>query len=113
MKIAELRAKSKEELKELVLNSKKEMFNLRMQSATGALENRGRFKEVRKDIARALTLINEQPGSVKPKAEKAPKAPKALKAEKPAKEEKAAKPAKAPKAEKAPAKKKTKAKKEE
>ena len=100
MKIAELRAKSKEELKELVLNSKRELFNLRMQSATGALENRSRFGQVKKDIARALTLMNEKPGSVKPKAEKAAKAPKAPKAEKPTK------------AEKAPAKKTTKAKKE-
>ena len=92
MKTAELRNKSKDELKELVTSSKKELFNLRMQSATGALENRSRFGEVKKTIARALTIINEVPGSVKPKAEKAPKAPKA---------------------EKAPAKKKTKAKKEE
>ena len=39
MKIAELRAKSKEELKDMVLGLKKEQFNLRMQSATtGALE---------------------------------------------------------------------------
>jgi large subunit ribosomal protein L29 len=108
MKTAELRTKSKEELKDLVLNSKKELFNLRMQSATGALENRSRFTEVRKTIARAKTLLNEKPGAVKPKAEKAPKAPKAPKAEKAAKVEKAPK---APKA-KAPAKKTTKAKKE-
>ncbi len=71
MKIAELRAKSKEELQELVLNSKKEQFNLRMQASTGALENRKRFTEVRKTIARAMTLINEKPGTaVKEKAAK-------------------------------------------
>lgn len=94
MKIAELRTKSKEELKELILNYRKERFNLRMQSATGALENRSRMGEARKDIARALTLLNEKPGGTK----KQPKAPKM---------EKTAKTA-------APAKKKTaKAKKEE
>ena len=77
MKTAELRAKSREELTELVLNSKKELFNLRMQASTGALENRSRFSEVRKTVARAKTILNEKPGSVKPKADKAPKAPKA------------------------------------
>jgi large subunit ribosomal protein L29 len=93
MKIAELRAKSKEELGELVVSLKKEQFNLRMQRATGALEGQGRFKEARRTIARVKTLLNEDPNAVK--AAKSPKAPKA------AKESKAA----APKKEKAPAKK--------
>lgn len=69
MKIAELRAKSKEELHALVMDLKKERFNLRMQEATGALENRSRFRETRLDIARAMTLINEKPGAA-PKAAK-------------------------------------------
>ena len=78
MKIAELRAKSKEELAELVVSLKKEQFNLRMQRATGALENQGRFKEARKTIARAKTILNEQPGAVKaaPAKEKKAAAPK-------------------------------------
>ena len=90
MKIAELRAKSKEELGDLVLDLKKEQFNLRMQRATGALENQGRFKEMRRTISQAKTLMNEVPGSVKPKAAKAPKEKKeaAPKAEKPAKKTK-------------------------
>lgn len=75
MKTSELRAKSKEELNELVISLKKERFNLRFQAATGALENRLRFREVKKTIARAKTVLNEQPGSVKPKAEKPAKAP--------------------------------------
>jgi len=82
MKIAELRAKSKEELKDLVLGLKKEQFNLRMQRATGALENQGRFKDVRKTIARAKTLMNEEPGAVKPKPAAAPKKTAAKKAKK-------------------------------
>ncbi len=61
MKIAELRAKSKEELKDLVLGLKKEQFNLRMQAATGALASKSRVKEVRRTIARAKTLLTEQP----------------------------------------------------
>jgi large subunit ribosomal protein L29 len=98
MKIAELRTKGKEELSELLVSLKKEQFNLRMQRATGALENQGRFKEARRTIARAKTLMNEDPAAVK--AAKSPKAPKE------AKEKKAA----APKKEKAPAKKAKKAK---
>jgi len=74
MKTAELRAKSKEELKDLVLSLKKEQFNMRFQQSTGALDNALRFREVKKTIARVKTLINEVPGSVKPKAEKAAKA---------------------------------------
>ncbi|MDE3016563.1 MAG: 50S ribosomal protein L29 [Pseudomonadota bacterium] len=60
MKIAELRTKGKEELGDLVLSLKKEQFNLRMQRATGALEGQGRFKEARRTIARAKTLMNEK-----------------------------------------------------
>ncbi len=91
MKIAELRAKSAEELKDLVLSLKKEQFNLRMQAATGALENKGRFKIARRTIARAKTLLGETPGAVK-----APSAPKA-KTEKKAAPEKAKKTVKAKK----------------
>lgn len=74
MKIAELRAKSKEELKGLVLEMKKEQFNLRMQRSTGELANQNRFKEVRRTIARVKTLMNEESGSVKVKEPKAKKA---------------------------------------
>lgn len=90
MKTAELRAKSKEELNELVLSLKKERFNLRFQEATGALESKLRFREVKKTIARAKTLLNEQPGSVKPKAAAAPKAEKTAAKKKPAKAKKEA-----------------------
>jgi len=40
-----------------VLGLKKEQFNLRMQASTGELENKSRFKEVRRTIARAKTLM--------------------------------------------------------
>jgi len=85
MKIAELRAKSKEELKDVVLSSKKELFNLRMQESTGSLENRARFKEVRRTIARALTLMSEKPeqaAKVKAKPAVAAKKPALKKAKK-------------------------------
>lgn len=87
MKTAELRTKSKEELNELVLTLKKEQFNLRMQKSVGTLENQSRFKEIRKTIARAKTVLVEEPGKVAPaKKEKAKKAaaPKKAAAKKPA-----------------------------
>ena len=40
--------------------SKKELFNLRFQSATGQLESHGRLRAVRKDIARIYTEMNER-----------------------------------------------------
>ena len=40
--------------------AKEELFNLRFQAATGQLENHGRLKSVRKDIARIYTLMRER-----------------------------------------------------
>lgn len=59
MDITDVRAKSKEELKDMVLSLRKEQFNLRMQASTGALENRSRFKEARRELARAKTVLTE------------------------------------------------------
>lgn len=70
MKISELRGKAKEELSELVVSSKKELFNLRMQGATGVDANLNRSREVKKTIARAKTLLNEQTKSAKNPAPK-------------------------------------------
>ncbi len=60
MKIAELRAKSKEELKDLVLSLKKEQFNLRFQAATNQLEKPSRVREVRRTIAQIKTLQTQR-----------------------------------------------------
>jgi len=57
MKVSEIRAKSEDEIKSLIVDSKKEAFNLRFQKVTGELENTGRIKEVRRTIARAKTLL--------------------------------------------------------
>lgn len=59
MKTSELRTKSAEELTSIILDSKKEQFNLRMQTAAGSLENRQGFREARRTIARAKTLLTE------------------------------------------------------
>ncbi|MGK7867921.1 50S ribosomal protein L29 [Falsiroseomonas sp. E2-1-a20] len=59
-KIADVRAKSPDELQEMLVNLRKEQFNLRFQRATGQLEATGRIKEVRRDIARAKTIMTER-----------------------------------------------------
>ena len=58
--LKDLRAKSQAELNEELVSAKKELFNLRFQNATNQLDNTGRIKEVRKNIARIQTVINEQ-----------------------------------------------------
>jgi len=55
MKPAEIRAMSDDQLKEKLLELKKEQFNLRIQKATGQLENTARIRQVRRDIARIKT----------------------------------------------------------
>ncbi len=60
MKAADLRAKSKDELREELVSLKKEQFNLRFQAASGQLENTARVKQVRRDVARIQTILAEQ-----------------------------------------------------
>lgn len=56
MKAQELRAKSADELKELLLQQKKEALNLRFQKTNGELENTARIRQVRRTIARIRTM---------------------------------------------------------
>ncbi len=63
MKSEEVRAKSADELQEKLMSLKKEAFNLRFQQATGQLENTSRVGQVRRDIARVKTVINERRAS--------------------------------------------------
>ena len=60
MKAETLRELSTEELNKKVVELKEELFNLRFQMATGQLENPMKLKPVRKDIARAKTVIRER-----------------------------------------------------
>ena len=53
-----LNAKSVAELNEELVSAKKELFNLRFQNATNQLENTGRIKEVRRNIARIATVLS-------------------------------------------------------
>ena len=57
MKASELRPKSADELREQLLQLKKEQFNLRFQKAIGQLENTSRVRTVRRDIARLKTVL--------------------------------------------------------
>ena len=58
--VEDLKAKSAAELNEELVAAKKELFNLRFQNATNQLDNTGRIKEVRKNIARIQTVITEK-----------------------------------------------------
>jgi len=57
---AELRALDGERLAELLREAKEELFNLRLQNATGQLDNTARLRAVRKDIARVYTVMRER-----------------------------------------------------
>jgi large subunit ribosomal protein L29 len=57
---SELREQSDEELVSRLRESKAELFNLRVQSATGQLDNHGRLQVIRKDIARIYTIMRER-----------------------------------------------------
>ena len=59
MKIDELKNKTIDQLKSILIDLKKEAFNLRFQKANGQLENTSRVKVVKRSVARVLTLINK------------------------------------------------------
>ncbi|HWU26234.1 MAG TPA: 50S ribosomal protein L29 [Rhizomicrobium sp.] len=58
--IEDFRGKTADELGEQLTKLKKEQFNLRFQRANGQLENTGRVRAVRKEIARLETVLTEQ-----------------------------------------------------
>ncbi len=60
MNANELRAKSADELRQELVNLKKESFNLRFQQATGQLENTAGIKAARRNAARVKTILNEK-----------------------------------------------------
>ncbi len=60
MKATELRTKTVEQLNETLLELRKEQFNLRMQKGTGQLARPSLVHQVRRDIARVKTIINEK-----------------------------------------------------
>ena len=58
--VEDLRKKSAADLNNELVAAKKELFNLRFQNTTNQLDNTGRIKEVRKNIARIQTVITEK-----------------------------------------------------
>ncbi len=60
MKAEDIRAKRDDELKEQLLDLRKEAFNLRFQTVSGQLENTARVRDVRHDIGRIKTILNER-----------------------------------------------------
>ena len=62
----ELRNLDNEELIAKLREGKEELFNLRFQGATGQLENHGRLRAVRKDIARIYTILRERELGITP-----------------------------------------------
>ena len=56
MKAGELRDMTPDQLDDQLAKLRKEQFNLRFQRASGQLENTARVRQVRRDIARILTI---------------------------------------------------------
>ena len=67
MKASDLTGMSLDQLDDQVSKLKKEQFNLRFQRASGQLENTSRVRQVRRDIARVMTVANAKRSGSKPK----------------------------------------------
>ena len=67
MKADDVRAMTPDQLSDELMKLKKEQFNLRFQRATGQLENTGRVRVVRRDIARIKTIAAQKRGAEKSK----------------------------------------------
>ena len=65
MKVEEIRALGSEEMQHKLTELKHELFNLRFQHEVGQLENPGKMKQTKKDIARIYTVLNEMAGNSK------------------------------------------------
>ena len=60
MKAVDVRARTADELSELLEDLQKTAFNLRFQKASGQLENTAEIRQVRRDIARIKTVLGEK-----------------------------------------------------
>ena len=60
MKVSEIRKLKDEEILEKVKESKSELLNLRIKNATGSLEKPSKLNEMKKDVARMLTVLKER-----------------------------------------------------
>ncbi|MCZ2402090.1 50S ribosomal protein L29 [Paenarthrobacter sp. Z7-10] len=69
---AQLDGFDNERLVEELRKAKEELFNLRFQSATGQLDNHGRLRTVKRDIARIYTVMRERELGIRPAVAAAP-----------------------------------------
>jgi large subunit ribosomal protein L29 len=60
---SELRELTDDELEHRLADRRQELFNLRFQSVTGAIENSARLKLTKREIARILTIVTEREAS--------------------------------------------------
>ncbi len=60
MKAKDVRERSDDELRKNLSDLEEQLFKLRFQKSTGQIDNPIKIHEVRKDIARVLTVINER-----------------------------------------------------
>ncbi len=60
MNASELKSKTPDQLRADLVALKKEAFNLRFQKATSQLENTARIRQVRRDVARVNTILNQK-----------------------------------------------------
>ena len=60
MKVKEIRELSTEEINAKLAETKKELFNLRFQQATGNLEKPSRLRDLRHTVARMKTVLKER-----------------------------------------------------
>jgi large subunit ribosomal protein L29 len=60
MKANDIRERSDDELRKTLSDLEEQLFKLRFQKSTGQIENPIKIREVRKDIARVMTVINER-----------------------------------------------------
>ena len=68
MNAQELRDKTPDQLRDQLVELKKEAFNLRFQKVSGQLENSARIRLVRRDAARVLTILSEKAATAAPEA---------------------------------------------
>ena len=57
---SELKTKTPDQLRDQLVALKKEAFNLRFQQATGQLQNTARMRNIRRDVARIMTVLNQK-----------------------------------------------------
>ena len=67
MRARQLRDLTDEELEHRLAETRHELFNLRFQAATGALENSARLRLAKREIARILTIRQEREASLERK----------------------------------------------